>query len=683
MTETDRTFTEDVAPEPTPSAQLPGGAITPNVVGSNIDQAVEQTGMVALRVGFDRQQALEQEQAKQGHVAALGAATTLQTNDLQGLHGPKGLMQQNLGPNAGSAAEAFLTDRESQVAKLRDSLPTQQAQESFDLQEREHTLGVQRQLADWVDGQSKRYDTQVTTAKLQNSEDAAVVAAMNQSDPKARSAEINHQLTQGNMAIADYLGRQGITPATADGKAVIDQHVSEFNKRVLTRATTALIDGGDDQGAKALFDEHKLDLGDQSGPMSKLVEKAVFQGDTRRIAQQVALDPQGKPRSWDDIQDALAKNPKLQGNPDLRDAVTVAAAHLAVQQGTVDRQAQLGARNQALSLLSDPSNHWGIADPRLVALQDKMGGADSPAWRQVAAMNDRIQNHREHDPSDPAAFTELTRLAADPKRIDQFRAHDFQADYANGLINHTDFDHFTTAQADALKPDGGPKLAQLKAEHEDFEVGMRRAGLDALHAGGLFPDADKPSWLQKGALNDFEQQYQARLRVYAADPANAMKPLQPADRQKIVSDLLTDTVRTPGMLFSGVKPVSTLNADERLSAYEPIEELQRRDPKTADTIEYQLRSNLSRGGFDYDQLSDRDKGRLVAQSLILDEAQKRGDVVTARQTAARMNEIGQNATRRPVSAPTRRAGAAFVPGVGTVVPGTAAYLQAQRLGQIP
>src|SRR6202012_1210739 len=115
--------TQQVSEQAGPGGALPEAA-TSVAMGDSIGKAVEGESMVQARVGFDHANAQKQQQAKADQIASLGGINAVQAYDLDGLHGPKGLLYQNAGVNAPQASQDFLAQRATKLAAIRATLNT-------------------------------------------------------------------------------------------------------------------------------------------------------------------------------------------------------------------------------------------------------------------------------------------------------------------------------------------------------------------------------------------------------------------------------------------------------------------------------------------------------------------------------------------------------------------------------
>lgn len=449
------TMTDSVDPQAQPATALPMAA-SPDAMGVQIGQGVVNEGMVAARIGFDREAQARAQQAKIDQIGASNAIYASKTADQSELHGDGGVFTQNPGLDAPKVTDAWLQKRAERNAKVRDSLPNDQQKESFDLHQREQDLMVHGQVDDWQSHQLKQADSVAFANSGEVHYNDAMIAAAN-ADPIKRADGVNSAIAKGSMDIIDYGRRNGWTNERTT------LATQEYASHVSIGVLKTLVDSGDGQAAKQFHEDHSDDfLGDDAGKASLMVKASNQKEESRDLTIAVLnrKRPDGEsPNFKSDLADLDARS--TPGSKEHDDAAAQIANHYRIKE-----EAEAGAQRDAMKDATDQVNadgnaNFDVSPTALLALSPTNRRAVEAYQKQKRAVG-----HVETDETTKEAWLEKAR---DPSKWDDILKEPPEA--LRPKMNDVDYN--------AMLKEREHIQAQVKAQTQQLSQGMISAEVTA------------------------------------------------------------------------------------------------------------------------------------------------------------------------------------------------------------
>jgi hypothetical protein len=605
---------EQVAPQATPQAALPAGAITPATVGTNIAQGVEQQGMIALRTGFDAKRMAAEQQEKTDQVASQAGVNAATSWTMNHLTGKDGLLWQQKGLNAPQAAQDFQEQQSKQIGQIREQLQNPEQQRRFDVAMQEHQGRTQLQLNDWSHRQAQQFDDQTTEATLRLHQDAALTAGATTDNSAQISDAVNNHLAMGGLAIIDAERRAGHVDGNNTLDAVAQQRLQEWTSQTTLKVMQGMAASGSDQHLQAFYDEHKGDLaGDDIKSGTELLKTTVGNADAQRTTMGIALGPDGKliPQA-DAFEKALKVPPEQQGQ------VLERLGKLYSENEAATKAQDLTARNRLYGIQSQSPS--GFLDPQVQAGLVGLS-PESQEWLRSA-------DHRQQKgdlETDPRLMANLLTRAgsADPQVRQQWAKEDpyqmlpfmAKADWSR-LYGE---DGKGGIRAAVLSGDvKNPQLAGVLTHEQVISE-----GLQSLY-GQKF-DATK----HEAQANDLREAYMQQVQQQEGVTG---KPVDAVAGRKIMQDMLIRQVSVDGSLTPAaeVKPGDV----GKISGAD----LSKLPQQQQDLVTRQVHDSIRAKGLDPNTVSPAFTAQITAQSMVISEAMKRGDTATAQEALAQMNE---------------------------------------------
>ncbi len=513
-----------VEPQVEPSADLPMAA-TPQALGADIGQAVENFGMTANRIGYN--QRVRDLQIAQ--IAAQDGAQAVALDDQKGLHGENGLMFQEAGIGAPKASEDYLSQRDEKVSQVRNSLPTDAARRSFDLHERQQRSRVEDQLASWQHAQVNAADAKALKASSELHLNEAIIGA-SETDPVKRNETINTGLAKGSMNIIDYAERHNWT------KDETDVALKGYSSEIVTSVVKSLADSGDHHAAAAFFEDHKADVtGEGMIQAQAILKVSSRQNKSRDIADKI-LNDGGTLSEQRNLALELTKNE----DADVRDQVIGRVFQADREIRAAHAQEQIDILNQGFAAMDqDPDHHMPAS---------LYESADPAGKRQMLSYQASLRTHGAII-TDDAAYNELTALSSsgNPAVVDRYLDLNLQATYADKLAPEALRKEIDTQAR--IRKERNENIISAQTVNAQIETRVLNETLPLL---GITPQELKPDGKR---YDDAEAKKVTLLRdrfrqAVLAEQKGDERPLQFEEAKKIAARLIADEVipASPGFL---------------------------------------------------------------------------------------------------------------------------------------
>ncbi len=359
------TITSQVQPTVQPGVDLPMNA-TPQAFGAELGQAEETGGEVATKLHADAVTHANQ-------TMALDQDNKANEWIQQNLHDPKtGLLNQETGKDAPQAVDRTLADYDAMVSKNSDGLVNDAQKEQYQRMTQLRRLEIQRQLGAYEHVQTTRWQNQTDESAVKLAGDAAIQNA-GTTDPLLSP----DNFIQKQRTIIATSGQRNRLPPEA-----IQEQMNAAESATHVGVITQLVSTGQDQAAKAWYDDHKEELvGRDREIAAQKVEVGSNAGTALRIGDElVRPNDQGQMPQRADLMTKIAG---MNLSPQARELAENRVNRLLAEHEQDVRQNQQTAAQGAMQVLQDPQNNLGLNDPRVQQARLQMSPEQ---WSQVQAM---------------------------------------------------------------------------------------------------------------------------------------------------------------------------------------------------------------------------------------------------------------------------------------------------------
>lgn len=538
----------------------PSTGLTPNVpMGSPVGEAEEHTGAVLQKVHYWANQS-----------ATAAAFTQLQALDNEKLYHPKtGLLNQNLGQEAGKAVDQTLSDYTAKASELNSSLANDQQKAMFGQLAREHINTVTRQAYTYEHEQYKRYDGENVAASVSQSQNTAVNTYTLPPDP-GQGNPVDHQINIQTALIKDYGQRNGMP------QPLIDLQVSKAKSATYTGVLDDMLANGTAPVAQAFFAAHKEEiLPAEREKYSKALTIKSNRDDAVSIVQAQFLDPKtGVPKDPYQLANDLDNDTKLAANPELRQDAQQHASYLLEAYAKSQSAQNKGDYLAAFQSLKDANGDMSSMDPKALA------NLSEPQLRSLETYSDMKIKGKPVNPATSAQTRYHLEQLMD-RNPAAFKDVDLVQPLAAGQLSPADFDKLSEQQRKPLTAAPVRDTPMINAAADAY---LEHVGIDPKATFEKAPGVH----MQVG---DFRDKLNRELDDRMA--ANPKLVLSREDVNKAIATITQNVPeKTPGWFGSsvgaGIKQVplyqhvntleSTLPPGSRDQAYAAFRKAHGRDP---------------------------------------------------------------------------------------------------------
>jgi hypothetical protein len=251
------------------TAALPGVRVSPNAPAQAFESG-STLAALARPVGIAAE-IVEEERQKADQIAVLDADNQLSELGTS-LHGDALKMR---GKEAMGARQHVREGWETSVSKIASGLTSERQKVAFQARAQSRWQSLNAAVERHTAQEAERYDTETTTAALQNRMNDAVT---NYRDP----ARVTQAVAEQTAILKDFAKRNGLAPEVVAEK--VGTAVSKTHTAVIDRILTA----GDDRAASAYYAANKAAIqGDDQARIDKALEVGSTLGESQRRADQI------------------------------------------------------------------------------------------------------------------------------------------------------------------------------------------------------------------------------------------------------------------------------------------------------------------------------------------------------------------------------------------------------------
>lgn len=521
---------------------MPGVRVStsaPSLAAFGGGEAVKETFDTAGKAAKDVMDIQIKEQQYANQLAVIDADNQLSNAENTILRDPnKGALNKR-GKDAFGVPEQVNNDWSKATSDIESKLVNPEQKEAFRRMAVSRKVNIDKLMQVHVANEAQNYDNEVTNSFIDNEQNAAVT---NYTDPQRVALSIGRQ----QAAIQDYAKRSGKSPEWTAQKTI--ETVSKTNASIVNR----MLANGQDMLAKDYYEKNKDGFDGQTAAIvEKNLEEGTLRGESQRQADQIIKD-------YADLASAREAVRQIK-DPQLRDAVDERVQKefsIRSQQLQVNRDQMFLDATTALesskSIDSIPPDKWNLLMPN-----------------QRAAL--RTLEKQLNDPGtqkqDDTVYVKYMGMS------DSQLAKVTEAEIVENLRPNVTDEYYRQVTTRWSKVRESVTNAASRVEAKSM-FNDKEMILNAMKSGkiGGVTDTDTTETLHKNkdkatAFRVFSDKVDAAFMSYKY--SNGKEP-DDANKKKIISNLLKDTVYVGGFFGGQEKPVATLTQEDLKRVYIPV-----------------------------------------------------------------------------------------------------------------